>query len=150
MQIEVDEILEIPDYTDSERYKRLKNKVYRLANNNEPFDMQDLPSAEYKYYGTMYQIFRRMISKKITAQQATAENEKAYKVFMSEQSIYNQRIFNLIAWNDNIKKSEDARTKIHKAKSKSEMVEAINDCVLCLTGDKTLAAKIDLLIGEKK
>lgn len=150
MQIEVDEILEIPDYTDSERYKRLKNEVYRLANGNEPFDMQDLPSAEYKYYGTMYQIFRRMISKEITAQQATAENEKAYKAFMSEQSIYNQRIFNLIAWSDNIKKSEDARLRIHKAKSKSEIAEAINDCLICLTGDKTLAAKIDLLIGEKK
>lgn len=149
MQIEVDEIIEIPDYRDSERNKLLKNEVYALAKSGKPFDMQDLPSAEYKYYGTMYQIFKRLISKEITPEQATAENDKAYYAFTNEQTIYNQRCYNLIAWNDNIKKSEAARIKIHKAENKAELVDAIAECLLALTGDKTLLAKIQTLKGER-
>lgn len=149
MQIEVDEIIEIPDYTDTERHKKLKNDVYLLARKDEPFDMQNLPSAEYKYYGTMYHIFKRLISKQITPEQATAENNKAYQMFANEQTIYNQRMYNVIEWNNNIKKSDTARAKISKAKNTTELVDGIVECIEALTCDKTLRSKIETLKGDK-
>jgi hypothetical protein len=149
MQIEVDEIIEIPDYTDTERHKKLKNDVYLLARKDEPFDMQDLPSAEYKYYCTMYHIFKRLIAKQITPEQATAENAEAYKVFTNEQTIYNQRVYNLMEWNNNIKKSDAARVKISKAKNRRQIVAGIIECIEALTGDKTLRNKIETLEGTE-
>jgi hypothetical protein len=149
MQIEVDEIIEIPDYTDTERHKKLKNDVYLLARKDEPFDMQDLPSAEYKYYCTMYHIFKRLIAKQITPEQATAENAEAYKVFTNEQTIYNQRVYNLMEWNNNIKKSDAARVKISKAKNRRQIVAGIIECIEALTGDKTIRNKIETLEGTE-
>lgn len=149
MQIEVDEIIEIPDYTDTERHKKLKNDVYLLARKDEPFDMQDLPSAEYKYYGTMYHIFKRLIAKQITPEQATAENAEAYKAFTNEQTVYNQRIYDLMEWNNNIKKSDAARVKISKAKNRRQIVAGIIECIEALTGDKTLRNKIETLEGTE-
>lgn len=149
MQIEVDDIIEMPDYTDTERHRKLKNAVYVMAKNKEPFNMKELPSAEYKYYGTMWDIFRRMIAKEITPEQATAENAEAYKAFTNEQTIYNQRVYNLMEWNNNIKKSDAARVKISKAKNRRQIVAGIIECIEALTGDKTLRNKIETLEGTE-
>lgn len=149
MQIEVDEIIEVPDYTDTDRHKQLKNTVYGLAKRNEPFDMKELPSAEYKYYGTMYHIFRRMIAKEITPEQATDANKEAYTMFTNEQTIYNQRMYNVIEWNNNIKKSDVARANISKAQSREKLVDAIIECIEALTCDKTLRSKIETLKGNE-
>lgn len=149
MQIEVDEILEIPDYTDTERYNKLKNKVYLMAKKNEPFHMPELTSAEYKYYSGMWFIFKKLIAKGITPEQATQENDAIYKTFVNEQTIYQQHVFDVIAWNANIKKSESARVKIHKAQSKDELVDGVIECIETLTNDKTMRAKLETLKGNQ-
>ena len=147
MQIDVPEIIEIPDYTDTERYSELKNKVFMMAKDGRPFNMDELPSAEYKYYGTMWHIFKRLIAKEITPDQAKQENETAYKAFTGEQTLYNSRLFELIEFNDRIRKSDLLRAKMSKAGSLIEYAEAATECVIALTNDKTLAAKLDNLKG---
>lgn len=141
MQIEVDDIIEIPDYTDSDRYKKLKNETYKMAKRNEPFDM-DLPADEYRYYAKMWHIFKKLIANEITKEEAGKLNEKIFAEFRNNQTAYAQHICGVLEWNSNIKKSEQARINISKAKSKSEIVEAIIECVEALTGDKTMRDKI--------
>lgn len=149
MQIEVDEILEIPDYTDTERYKKLKNKVYLMAKKNEPFHMPELTSAEYRYYSEMWFIFKRLIAKEITPEQATSENDVIYKKFVNEQTIYNQHAFDVIEWNEKIKKSESAHVKIHKAKNVNDLVDGVIECIESLTNDKTMRSKLETMKGNQ-
>lgn len=149
MQIEVDEILEIPYYTDTERYKKLKNKVYLMAKKKEPFHMPELTSSEYRYYSEMWFIFKRLIAKEITPEQATSENDAIYKKFVNEQTIYNQHAFDVIEWNEKIKKSESARVKIHKSKSINDLVDGVIECIESLTNDKTMRTKLESLKGKQ-
>lgn len=145
MQIEVDDIIEIPDYTDSDRYKKLKNETFRLAKKNEPFDM-DLPADEYRYYAKMWHIFRKLIANEITKEDAGKLNEKIYAEFQNNQTAYAQHIYGVIEWNCNIKKSEQARIKINKSESRQEIVESIIECIEALTCDKTMRDKIRTLL----
>lgn len=143
MQIDIPEIIEITDYTDSEKYSELKNRVFMMAKDGDPFDLAELPSAEYKYYGTMWHIFKRLLAKQITPDQAKQENEKAYKEFTDEQMMYNSRLFELIELNDRIKKSEMQRAAMSKADNLEEYAAAATECIVSLTNDKTLTAKLD-------
>lgn len=147
MQIDVPEIIEIPYYTDTERYSDLKNKVFQMAKDGKSFDLSELPSAEYKYYGTMWHIFKRLLAKQITPDQAKQENEKAYKEFTDEQTLYNSRLFELIEFNDRIRKSDLMRAQMSKSGGLIEYADAATECIIALTNDKTLAAKLDALKG---
>ena len=145
MQIDVPEIIEIPYYTDTERYSDLKNKVFQMAKDGKSFDLSELPSAEYKYYGTMWHIFKRLLAKQITPDQAKQENEKAYKEFADEQTLYNSRLFELIEFNQRIKASEAARIKINKAETRAQLVDGVIECIEALTNDKTMRVKLETL-----
>lgn len=145
MIIEVPETIEIPDYTDTERHKELKNKVFKMASKGEAFNMTELGADEYKYYAQMWYIFRRMLKKEITPEEATEENAKAYKMYADGQALYNANVFGVIEFNDNIRKSESARVKINKSRNRQELVDAIIECIESTTGDKTMRAKIETL-----
>lgn len=148
MQIDVPEIIEIPDYTDSDRYSDLKNKTFSLAKSKKPFYIDELSSAEYMYYSKMHGIFTRLLAKKITPEQAKLENDVIYKEFADEQTLYNSRLFELIEFNDRIKKSEAARVAMSKADSMDEFTAAAIECIIALTNDKTLTAQFERLKGD--
>lgn len=145
MQIDVHEVIEIPEYTETDRYRDLKNKVFALAKSGKPFSMPELPGGEYKYYSIMLGIFKRLIAKEITPEQAKEENEKAFKEFADEQMLYNARLSEAVDFNNNIKKSEMARARISKATTKADLVDAAADCIEALTNDKTIRAKLETL-----
>lgn len=145
MQIDVPEIIEIPDYTDSDRYSDLKNKTFSLAKSKKPFYIDELSSAEYMYYSKMHGIFTRLLAKKITPEQAKLENDVIYKEFADEQTLYNSRLFELIEFNQRIKASEAARIKINKAETRAQLVDGVIECIEALTNDKTMRVKLGTL-----
>lgn len=148
MKIDVPEIIEIPDYTDTDRHISLKKKTLAQAKKGVPFDMADLPSAEYKYYSAMWHIFRKLLAKQIDKEQARELNDAAYKEFADEQTLYNSRLFELMEFNDRIKKSEAARVAMSKADSMDAFTAAAVECIIALTNDKTLAAQYERLKGD--
>lgn len=145
MQIDVPEIIEIPNYTDTDRYISLKKQTLAQAKKGVPLDMADLPSAEYKYYSAMWHIFRKLLAKEIDKEQARKLNDAAYKEFADEQTLYNSRLFELIEFNQRIKASEAARIKINKAETRAQLVDGVIECIEALTNDKTIRVKLETL-----
>lgn len=150
MLIEVDETLEIPVYTETQRYSDLKNKVFKMAVHGEPFHMPELPSAEYKYYSTMWHIFKRLTAKEITPEQATEENRIAFKQFSDEQALYNQRLWDCVQWQKNIKDSESLRCQLAHTTDKDTMLLILAEIAEKLTKDSTILAVIQRIIEEAK
>lgn len=87
------EIANILDYKESTRFKELKAKMWALASNQEPFEIEEESAAEYRYFHKLYVLYLKVCGKQITKQQAADADAKNYQQFVEAQAEWEKWVF---------------------------------------------------------
>jgi hypothetical protein len=140
------EILNVIDYKDSSRFKKLKADIWKLASDGKPYTIgADATATEYRYFHKLYLLYVGMVKGEISKEKAQDEDRSNYMKFELDQRVWERYQFAMMEFNDNIRKSESARVKINQSENRADIVDAVIECIEATTGDKTMRAKLETL-----
>lgn len=135
-----DEVINIVDYKDSDRFKELKQAIWKQAANNQPFEIKEFSANEYRYFHKFYEISRMLIAKSITKEQASEMDKQNYMRFEFDQRVWENYQFRTSEFNQNIKRSEELRIDFARVIGINDGYLILAEMVSKLTGDRTVLA----------
>lgn len=145
-----EEIISISDYKDSDRFKKLKADMWQRATQGKPFEIKEQSANEYRYFHKLYELYKQVVAKSITSEQASEEDRTNYMRFEFDQRTWERYQFTVMEWNENIKRSDGLRVDFARSKDIREGYMIPAEIVSGMTGDKVLLAdaKMKLEVSE--
>jgi hypothetical protein len=145
-----EEFVSIVDYKDSDRFKKLKADMWQRATQGKPFEIKEQSANEYRYFHKLYELYKQVVAKSITSEQASDEDRTNYMRFEFDQRTWERYQFTVMEWNENIKRSDGLRVDFARSKDIGEGYMILAEIVSGLTGDKVLLAdaKMKLEVSE--
>ena len=135
-----DEVIDIADYKDSDRFKELKQQAWKQAQSGKPFEIKEHSANEYRYFHKLYELYKLMAAKVITKEQAAESDKNNYMKFEFDQRLWERYQFAVLEWNGNIKKSDSLRVDFARSLDLNEGYLILAEIASLLTGDKTVLA----------